>query len=80
MLKKAVEAGGTSFSEPADKEGWMYGCGFADLDNHRWNVLYMNMSKMPSAQEILCWNAIIERDELLNNVLAMIRESCSTRI
>lgn len=49
MLKKAVEAGGTSFSEPVDKEGWMYGCGFADLDNHRWNVLYMDMSKMPRA-------------------------------
>jgi predicted lactoylglutathione lyase len=25
----------------------MYGCVFADLDGHRWNVLYMDMSKMP---------------------------------
>lgn len=46
MAKKAAEAGGTVFSEPED-QGWMYGCGFADLDGHRWNVLYMDMEKMP---------------------------------
>ncbi|WP_256213145.1 hypothetical protein [Bacillus sp. OV322] len=28
-------------------DGWMYGCGFADSDGHRWNALYMDMSKMP---------------------------------
>ena len=27
--------------------GWMYGFGFCDIDGHRWNVLYMDMSKMP---------------------------------
>jgi hypothetical protein len=27
----------------------MYGCGFADLDGHRWNVLYMDMSKCQKA-------------------------------
>jgi predicted lactoylglutathione lyase len=48
MAKKAVEAGGTLFGEPAENQGWMYGCGFADLDGHRWNVLYMDMSKIPS--------------------------------
>ena len=47
MAKKAATAGGTVFSKPADCEGWMYGCGFADLDGHRWNILYMDMSKMP---------------------------------
>ena len=46
MAKKAVQAGGTIFSDPGEHEGWMYGCGFADLDGHRWNVLYMDMSKM----------------------------------
>ena len=46
MVKKAVEAGGSIFSEPGG-QGWMYGAGFADLDGHRWNVLYMDMSKMP---------------------------------
>jgi predicted lactoylglutathione lyase len=47
MAKKAVEAGGTLFAEPGENQGWMYGCGFADLDGHRWNMLYMDMSKMP---------------------------------
>jgi len=47
MAKKAAKAGGAVFSEPAENQGWMYGCGFADLDGHRWNVLYMDMSKMP---------------------------------
>ena len=44
---KVVAAGGTVFSRPAEVQGWMYGCGFADLDGHRWNVLYMDRSKMP---------------------------------
>jgi hypothetical protein len=47
IAKKAAQAGGTIFGEPAEHQGWMYGCGFADLDGHRWNVLYMDMSKMP---------------------------------
>jgi predicted lactoylglutathione lyase len=47
MARKAEAAGGTVFGKPAEIQGWMYGCGFADLDGHRWNVLYMDMSKMP---------------------------------
>ncbi|HWY38853.1 MAG TPA: VOC family protein [Bacteroidia bacterium] len=47
MAKKAKAAGGTVFSEPRESQGWMYGCGFADPDGHRWNVLYMDMSKLP---------------------------------
>ena len=47
MAKNAVEAGGTIFGEPSENQGWMCGCGFTDLDGHRWNVLYMDMSKMP---------------------------------
>ena len=47
MAKKAVDAGGTLYGNPGEKDGWMYGCGFVDLDGHRWNVLYMDMSKMP---------------------------------
>ena len=31
MAKKAQEAGGDLFAKPGDKDGWMYGCGFADL-------------------------------------------------
>ncbi|MFF2755544.1 VOC family protein [Psychrobacillus sp. NPDC058041] len=47
MAKNAVEAGGSLFGEPSETQGWMYGCGFTDLDGHRWNVLFMDMSKMP---------------------------------
>ncbi len=39
-------AGGTVFGDPGGNE-WMYGMLFADLDGHRWNVLYMDISKMP---------------------------------
>ncbi len=48
MASKVLKAGGTIFGEPEEIQGWMYGCGFADLDGHRWNVLHMDMSKMPS--------------------------------
>ncbi len=47
MAKKAVEAGGTLYAKPGYKDGWMYGCGFSDLDGHRWNILFMDLSKMP---------------------------------
>lgn len=47
LAQKAKAAGGIVFAEPADNHGWMYGCGFCDLDGHRWNVLYMDFSKMP---------------------------------
>lgn len=48
MADKVVKAGGTIYSEAEDNDSWMYGCGFADLDGHRWNVLYMDMSRMPN--------------------------------
>lgn len=47
LAVKVREAGGVVFAEPAKNQGWMYGFGFADLDGHRWNVLYMNFSKLP---------------------------------
>lgn len=46
LAKKVKAAGGTIFSKAAKIQGWMYGCGFADLDGHRWNALYMDPSKM----------------------------------
>lgn len=52
MATKAVKAGGKVFAEPGAKDGWMYGCGFSDLDGHRWNSLYMDMSKMPKKEEV----------------------------
>ncbi len=47
LARKAKEAGGTVFGAPSESQGSMYGCGFTDLDGHRWNVLHMDFSKMP---------------------------------
>jgi uncharacterized protein len=47
LAQQVVDAGGTLFSIPQDIQGWMYGCGFTDLDGHRWNSLYMDKAKMP---------------------------------
>lgn len=47
LAKKVILAGGTIYGEPGYKDGWMYGCGFIDLDGQRWSILYMDMSKMP---------------------------------
>jgi len=46
LAKKVQEAGGNVFALPADNQGWMYGCGFADLDGHRWNILFMDFTKL----------------------------------
>lgn len=45
--QKVKKAGGTLYSEPEYVDGWMYGFGFLDPDGHRFNLLYMDMSKMP---------------------------------
>jgi uncharacterized protein len=47
MIEKVISAGGKSTHKPTEMTGWMYGCLFTDLDGHRWNILYMDMSKMP---------------------------------
>ncbi|MEO8532213.1 MAG: VOC family protein [Flavobacterium sp.] len=47
LTEKVRAAGGNVFSPPAENQGWMYGSGFADLDGHRWNILYMDFSKLP---------------------------------
>jgi predicted lactoylglutathione lyase len=43
IFKKAVANGGKSFANPENVDG-MYGCGFCDLDGHRWNILYMDIA------------------------------------
>jgi len=50
LAKKVEAAGGNLFSQPAWNQGWMYGCAFIDPDGHRWNALYMDMTKMPAAK------------------------------
>lgn len=47
FIQKVELAGGNIFGKPSEIDGWMYGAGFADLDGHRWNLLYMDESKMP---------------------------------
>lgn len=51
LARKVKKAGGRVFSEPAEKDGWMYGFGFSDPDGHRWSVLYMDMSKSQVQQQ-----------------------------
>jgi predicted lactoylglutathione lyase len=43
MVRKAVEAGGSTYNEPQD-HGFMYAHGFQDLDGHIWEVFYMEPS------------------------------------
>ncbi|MCJ0742734.1 VOC family protein [Pedobacter montanisoli] len=47
LLEKAEKAGGKVFAKVAEQQGWMYGGGFTDLDGHKWNILYMDFSRMP---------------------------------
>lgn len=49
LTEKVRQAGGFIFSEPSAVQGWMYGAAFADLDGHRWNILYMDMAKAPKS-------------------------------
>ena len=46
LAKKVNDAGGKIFAKPAENQGWMYGCGFSDLDGHRWNILFMDYDKL----------------------------------
>jgi uncharacterized protein len=48
MAIKVVRVGGKIYVNPGESEGWLYAFGFEDLDGHRWNMLYMDMSKMPA--------------------------------
>ncbi|TAK06069.1 MAG: glyoxalase/bleomycin resistance/extradiol dioxygenase family protein [Candidatus Manganitrophaceae bacterium] len=43
MVRKAVTAGGTTYSDPQD-HGFMYAHGFQDLDGHIWEVFFMEPS------------------------------------
>jgi predicted lactoylglutathione lyase len=47
QAEKAQQLGGTVFGQPTEIDGWMFGCGFTDLDGHKWNVLYMDQEKRP---------------------------------
>lgn len=51
--KRAEKAGGQIYATPGEKDGWMYGCGFADPDGHRWSVVFMEKSKQPKHKQEL---------------------------
>lgn len=40
-------SGGTVYQAPQEVDGWMYLFSFGDLDGHCWNMLYMDVDKMP---------------------------------
>ena len=48
IVRKAVAAGGSTYSEPQD-HGFMYGHGFQDLDGHIWEIIFMEPSAMNQA-------------------------------
>jgi predicted lactoylglutathione lyase len=50
MVRKAVAAGGTTYDEPQD-HGFMYGHGFQDLDDHIWEIIYMEPNAISQDQE-----------------------------
>ena len=41
MVKAAYAAGGKKYRE-ADDKGFMYSCGFQDIDGHVWEIIYMD--------------------------------------
>lgn len=47
MVKTAIENGGSKYSEPQD-HGWMYQNAFSDLNGHQWEVMFADMSKLPT--------------------------------
>ncbi|MGN7721665.1 VOC family protein [Chitinophaga sp. 22620] len=47
-LAKAVAAGATTPNAPIDL-GFMYSVSFDDLDGHHWEMVHMDMSKVPPA-------------------------------
>jgi uncharacterized protein len=50
MVKKAVEAGGSTYMEPQD-HGWMYYHSFADPDGHQWEVLFTDEREIPKQED-----------------------------
>lgn len=47
LVDKANSLGATQYKD-ADDYGWMYSRSFQDLDGHSWEVVYMDMSKVPA--------------------------------
>jgi predicted lactoylglutathione lyase len=48
IIAKVVKAGGSEYMVAKDY-GWMYQRSFLDLDNHHWEVFFMDESQMPAS-------------------------------
>jgi uncharacterized protein len=48
MVRKAVAAGGTTYSDPKDY-GFMYQHAFQDLDGHSWELIFMEPDAVQQA-------------------------------
>ena len=48
LATKVTKAGGVIYAQPEHTDDWMYGFAFSDPDGHKWNILYMDMNKMPN--------------------------------
>lgn len=46
ILERAAAAGAYIYAKGGEKDGWMYGGGFTDLDGHKWNVLFMDFNRL----------------------------------
>jgi hypothetical protein len=46
LVNTAIKAGGREYRKP-DDYGYMYQRSFEDLDNHQWEIGYMDESKFP---------------------------------
>lgn len=46
LVDKAISSGATKYKE-TDDYGWMYSRSFQDLDGHLWEVLYIDITKVP---------------------------------
>ena len=46
FISKAETLGGRIYAQPQD-HGFMYQHGFADLDGHKWEMAYVDMSQFP---------------------------------
>ncbi|MDR6943898.1 VOC family protein [Mucilaginibacter pocheonensis] len=48
FISKAESLGGRIYAEAKD-HGFMYQHGFADLDGHKWEIAYVDMSQFPQS-------------------------------
>jgi uncharacterized protein len=48
FISKAESLGGTIY-RPAEDHGFMYQHSFADLDGHKWEMAYVDLSKLPQS-------------------------------